>query len=331
MNRRSPAAALVDGALEATVVGSFTRIGFAARNRLEHWTDPPAAAGRTIVVTGATSGLGLAAARRLAALGANVSLVGRSQSRIDAAVADVRREARGSVDGYRCDLSLVGDTLGLAQRLADGIDSLDVLIHNAGALLARYTPTVEGVETTLATHLLNPYLLTERLITSGSLTPAARVIMMTSGGLYTERFDLDHLEMDEHSYRGPVAYARAKRAQTVMMAHWQSTYAGRGLGFHLVHPGWARTPGIDEGLPGFSRVMAPLLRNADQGADTLVWLAGQPDGEPTPGRLWLDRHPRPLHRLRRTRLTPNVEAAAEAALPKWCDERITRVRDSGGQ
>ena len=325
MTSSSRVAHLIDNVLEATVVASFSKVGYAVRSRVEEWPDPPDVAGRTMVITGATSGLGLAMAQRLAGLGADVHLVGRNQTRIDEAVDVVTRGARGSVQGHRCDLSLLSDTGALADELTSSCGPIDVLVHNAGALTRQYTPTAEGVETTLATHLLSPYYLTEQLIAASGFADRARVITMTSGGMYTERFDLATLEMTANHYRGTVAYARAKRAQSVLVTHWQQTMGARGLAFHLVHPGWSATPGVTDGLPGFSRVMRPLLRTPAQGADTTVWLAGLAPGQPEAGRLWLDRHPRSLHRLRRTRLSPAEEAIAQQQLPAWCAARVARA------
>lgn len=322
MSHSTALARAVDVVLEATVVASFTNIGYAVRSRLESWSDPPNVEGRSVVVTGATSGLGLAAAERLAGLGAMLHLVGRNQAKIDDAVARVQRSARETVRGHQCDLSLMTQTSSLAQRLAETVGPIDVLLSNAGALLSDYTSTSEGVETTVATHLLSPYLLVERLEALDRFNHDARMIMMTSGGMYTERFNLLTLEMNRGDYKGAVAYARAKRAQTVLVSHWQETLGRHGLAFHLVHPGWARTPGVSEGLPTFSRFMGPLLRTPAQGADTTVWLSGLPDGEPEPGQLWFDRHHRSLHRLARTRLSAHEQREASIALPQWCRRRV---------
>ena len=319
------AAHLVDAVLEATVVGSFTKVGITARSRLEQWSDSTSASGRTVVITGATSGLGLAASRRLAALGANVHLVGRNERKLNGAEAVVRGVARGNVAAHLCDLSLLADTTLLAQTLQESCGPIDVVIHNAGSLLDQYSRTSEGIEATVATHLLGPFQLTERLVASSAFASNARIIFMTSGGMYTERFDLASLEMDAAAYKGAVAYARAKRAQTVLAGHWQKTYGDKGLAFHLVHPGWAATPGVSDGLPTFSKIMGPLLRTPEQGADTLVWLAGRPDGEPSPGLLWHDRHTRSMHRLGRTRLSASDELTSGPSLAVWCTDRIEKV------
>ena len=315
---------LVDRLLEASVVGSFTKIGSNTRRHLEHWTAPQFAAGRTMVITGGTSGLGLAAAEALVALGANVHIVGRSTAKLDAAAQLIetgRVDSSGSLTTHTCDLSLLQSTQELADSLKASCPTIDVLLHNAGALLPEFTPTAEGVETTLAVHLLSPFLLTE-MLKEQLVQPRSRVITMTSGGMYTERFDLSRLEMSSKDYRGTTAYARAKRAQTVLVAAWQTALHPMGIDFHLVHPGWADTPGVDAGLPGFGKLLHPLLRSPSDGADTAVWLAGSADGEPAPGQLWLDRRPRSLHKVKRTRLTAEEEASAEATIRPWCADRI---------
>jgi NAD(P)-dependent dehydrogenase (short-subunit alcohol dehydrogenase family) len=209
----------------------------------------------------------------------------------------------------------------LAERLAGAPGRLDVLMHNAGALLTEYTVTAQGHEATVAVHLLGPYLLTECLIDRLADSVPSRVITVTSGGLYTQRFDLAELEMGPEHYDGTVAYARAKRAQVVLTAEWQRRYGPRGIAFHAVHPGWADTPGLAEGLPGFARMMGPILRSPEEGADTAVWLAGAPAGQPPGGHLWLDRRPRSPYRLPWT-VTPAADREAEGrALWEWCRER----------
>ena len=316
---------IIDEALEKTIVGSFTNVGYCVRSRTQGWSPSTGAAGRTVVVTGATSGIGLATAEQLAREGAHVHLVGRSPDKLASALETVEREARATVSAHRCDLSLLHDTRDLAEELKDLAAPVDVLVHNAGALLSTYTPTAEHVETTLAVHLLSPFYLTQQLIRSASFAPHARVITMTSGGMYTEPFNLATLEVHRADYKGTAAYARAKRAQTILTGYWQRTYGPGGVAFHLVHPGWAHTPGVSGGLPGFATLMGPLLRTPEQGADTALWLAGLPDGEPRPGQLWFDRQPRSLYRVRKTRLSEYEERSAQDQLAAWCEERITRI------
>ena len=326
MTRRRLATA-VDVALEATILGSFSSIGPVVRRSLDQWAPHQRIEGRHIIVTGATSGLGLEAATELVALGAHLHLVGRNPSKlaaVEASLRDLAHEQGGSVSGYVCDLSLLAETRRLAAELKKSVPRIDVLIHNAGALAQEFTETPEGVEQTLAVHLLAPALLTESLVEQLA-AGIGRIITMTSGGLYTERFDLGQLEMDAAHYSGTVAYARAKRAQTILTASWNERFLARGITAHLVHPGWAATPGVDSSLPTFAKVMGPLLRTPSQGVDTLVWLAASAPGTPDPGKLWLDRRPRSLNRLRRTRLTETENQAAVIAISPWCTQRIAQA------
>jgi NAD(P)-dependent dehydrogenase (short-subunit alcohol dehydrogenase family) len=317
----------VDAALEASVVGSFSKLGPELRHRTAHWVDPPAARDRTVVVTGATSGLGLGATIRLASLGASVCLVGRDPGRMQDAVAKVQAVADasgadpGSVHAELSDLADLDQVAGLADRLADRLGRIDVLVHNAGALLHGHQSSPQGIEATLAVHVLGPFLLTERLLPVLTGSAPSRVITMASGGLYSQRFELDALEMGSEGYDGVVAYARAKRAQVVLTHEWQRRYGRAGVDFHVVHPGWADTPGLTAGLPTFARRIRPILRTVEQGVDTLVWLAGSPDGSPAGGRLWLDRRPRSEYRVPWTWVPDGRRASDGLALWEWCRNR----------
>jgi len=145
-------------------------------------------------------------------------------------------------------------------------------------------------------------------------------VVTTSGGMYTQRHCLADLEMSPADYRGPVAYARAKRAQVVLVDEWQRRYRRSGVDFFAVHPGWADTPGLRHGMPTFARWLGPALRTPEEGADTLAWLAAG-GGQPVPGRVWLDRRPRLEHRAPWT-IVPQAAAADQgAALWAWCAER----------
>jgi len=323
---------LLDQVLEASVVGSFTSIGPAVRSHLDHWEPLNRVEGKNIVITGATSGLGLKAAELLVGLGANVHLVGRNETKLNGVVSDLQASAErngGGAKGYVCDLSLLGATKRLVSELQAAVPELHVLIHNAGALLADYTETSEGIEQTLAVHVLSPEVLTRGLVHELE-AGHGQVITMTSGGMYSERFNLETLAMKPSAYKGTVAYARAKRAQTLLTRKWNEDFGSLGISAHLVHPGWADTPGVDESLPVFSKVMGPLLRSPKQGVDTLVWLATTDPKSREAGRLWLDRKPRSMHKLRRTTLTESQEAIAVQALHHWCTEQIDHALKGQG-
>ncbi|WP_028643214.1 SDR family NAD(P)-dependent oxidoreductase [Nocardioides sp. URHA0020] len=291
-------ARLIDTAMDRTVAPGYTRLGPAVRRRLSTWpADPPtdALAGRRALVTGASSGLGAATAEGLAALGAEVVLVVRDTDKGAAVVREIQgRRPLARLDVQRCDLADLDDVRRFVA--ADSAD-VDVLVHNAGAMPPTRTESPQGHEMTMALHVLSPVLMTELL---GDRLRDGRVVMVTSGGMYTQRLREDDPEFVTGKYSGTTAYARSKRAQIELLPILQRRWQPRGVDVHATHPGWADTPGVAESLPTFRKITGPLLRDAAEGADTTVWIsATQPP--PAGGRLWHDRQPRPTQLLRRTR------------------------------
>jgi NAD(P)-dependent dehydrogenase (short-subunit alcohol dehydrogenase family) len=311
----------VDALLEAPVAPSFTRIGYDVRSVLERWK--PLASydlrGRVMLLTGATSGLGLAAAEALARAGATLILLGRDAAKTERVRADLARRTHN--DRLSAVIADMGD-LAAVRRVADEVlashDVLHVLAHNAGALHATRRNAPDGTEETVASQVLGPFLLTGLLMARLRASAPARVLTMSSGGMYATGLTVDDLEMSD-DYSGTEQYARAKRAQVTLNEMWAERFATSGVVFHALHPGWALTPGVETSLPTFRRIVGPLLRSPEQGADTLVWLAA--DGEPlaTNGRFWLDRRVRAIHKLPTTRRTDTAER--RAALWEWCVKR----------
>ena len=302
----TPLARAADALLEASVIGSFSRIGISVRSRLlpEFGLDlRPPSAGRVAVVTGATSGLGRAAATDLVRRGWMVHFLARDPAR--AARAQCQIAAAAGVDGRvsygLADLDDLDSVRAFARGFLDSRDGLDVLIHAAGAIHQRYAVNRAGVELTVAGQVIAPFALTERLLPALLAAAPSRVITVSSGGMYAQRLDPLTLEMPPSGYRGVTAYARAKRAQVALSREWARRTDPADVAFHAMHPGWAATPGIAAALPGFSGVMRPILRSPDQGADTIVWLATASPGALGSGRFWHDRRPRPEYPLPWTR------------------------------
>jgi len=297
---------LLDAALELTVVGSFARPGLVLRRRLFGWDSPApnSMAGRTVLVTGPTSGLGRAATEALAALGARVILVGRSPDRL-AALRDslVHEHGEDRFPTVVADMGSLESVRAAAARVLATEPRLDVLIDNAGAIFPERTVGPDGIEATLATLVVGPFALEAGLMPLMARTPGARVVSVTSGGMYTQPVRLDDLQYEREPWSGARAYARAKRIQVALMREWDRRLAAAGIHvtMNAMHPGWADTPGLAEALPGFHRRMRRILRSPAEGADTIVWLATRPDAGG--GKLYLDRRPRPFDRLPSTRLT----------------------------
>ncbi|WP_183095889.1 SDR family NAD(P)-dependent oxidoreductase [Nocardioides stalactiti] len=294
---------LKDKVLDRSIVGGYTNLGPLLRRG--RWADDPAPGslvGKRALVTGAGSGLGEATVLGLARLGATVHLLGRAAERVEPAVRRVaeRLEQEGHVPDLHVEVCDVSDlkavrrfAKGFNARRAEEYGALDVLVHNAGTLPATRQTSVDGHELTLATHVLGPFLLTELLAPSlAESAEGGRVVLVSSGGMYTQPLPVDDPEYLRGDYRGPVAYARSKRVQVELAPLLAGRLADARVAVHAMHPGWADTPGVASSLPLFRALTRPLLRSSEQGADTTVWLAATQPPPPS-GLFWHDRVARP--------------------------------------
>jgi dehydrogenase/reductase SDR family member 12 len=298
----APLARAVDVALEATVAPSFSRLGYDVRSRLEGWQplEELPGNGQRALVTGANSGLGYATARALLRSGAEVLLVVRSEQKgedtLDRLSGDLGRDVRGDATYDLADLADLASVRALAGRILADETRLDVLIHNAGAMFEERAETDDGLERTYQIHVVGPFLLTSLLLPKLAKEAPTRVITVTSGGMYAEKLVTARVDSPGR-FKPTVSYARAKRAQVTLTEEWSRRFGGYGIGFHVAHPGWALTPGVESSLPGFRKLTGPVLRDPDQGADTIVFLALAEADELGNGRLWHDRRPRSQHKV----------------------------------
>jgi dehydrogenase/reductase SDR family protein 12 len=297
---------LTDWVLDRTILFSFDRSGF-----LRHARDFRPAdlevdlAGRVCLVTGANSGIGRAAATSLAAHGAEVWLLCRDRGRGEEAVASIRK-ATGNrrVHLEVVDVSHLGAVRAFVARFRPA--RVDVLIHNAGVLPATRQENAEGLELTLATNVIGPFLLTHLLRAKLAAAGSARVIFVSSGGMYAQKLSLDDLQWTRRPFDGVTAYAQTKRMQVILTELLARRWARAGFAVHAMHPGWADTPSVRSSIPRFWQAMRKRLRTPEQGADTLVWLAVAPS-LPS-GRFWFDRTPQPTHLLPFTTEQPRDRA-----------------------
>jgi len=279
---------MLDTLLDRTIAPGYGKLGLTIRRRLAGWpADPPRMDGQVVMVTGAASGLGLAAAQGFASLGATVLAVARDEER----ARDAERASGGDVRGVACDVSSVAALRGLA----GSVERLDVLVNNAGVMPPERSRSVDGVELTFATHVLGPFVLTQALAPVLAASAPSRVINVTSGGMYTQSLRPGDLLSEGDDYNPKTFYARSKRAEVVLTEQLATRLAGTGVVVHAMHPGWADTPGIRDAMPAFRKVAGPILRNDAEGADTIVWLGAAPEPLQSTGKLWMDRAPRPTH------------------------------------
>jgi dehydrogenase/reductase SDR family member 12 len=312
---------LLDRSLDLAVIPGYSRIGFSLR-RLGRQPVAGSLRGRTALVTGASSGIGEAACDGLLAPGAIVHMLVRDEGRGERAVSRIESRLPGAADAIElelCDLSDPGSIRRFAESFQARCGRLDLLVNNAGVLPGERTYTADGVELTFATNVLGPFLLTSLLLPTLLAAAPARVITVSSGGMYTARLDADDPQLERRSYDGPRFYAHAKRAQVALNRVWAEGCPAERVAFHAMHPGWVDTPGLRSSLPRFHRLMRPLLRDAPEGADTVVWLATTPALDPATGGFWHDRAPRPEHRLPWTRET----AAERERLWRECERLST--------
>lgn len=302
--QRSLVSTIFDEALEVPIVTSFSRIGYEARSRVSDWTELSTydLTGRVVLVTGGTSGIGRAAAEQLAGIGATVILTGRNEARNLAAVDDlIAATGNDNISQVPADMGELDQVRALADHVLGAHARLDAVLHNAGALSSERTEAGNGIESTVASQVVGPFLLTSLLLDRLEESAPARVITMSSGGMYAATLRVQGLELNAEDYRGSEQYALAKRAQVTLNELWAERLAERGIRFHALHPGWVDTPGVAEAIPTFGRVMGPLLRTPAQGADTMVWLTADDTALNSNGRFWLDREQRSIHKLPNTR------------------------------
>ncbi len=285
---------VLDNALDRSVVLGYTKIG--SRVRRLWWPadpGPKAMAGKRVVVTGATAGIGEAIARSFAELDATVHLLGRNADKVRHSAGAIRRAVPGAmVVDEVCDVSDLDAVRAWCDDLSGRIDELHAVVHNAGVMPKHRTETPQGHEVQLACHVLGPHLMTDRLLPLLRDAGGASVVFMSSGGMYTSPLSVDDLESKSGDYNGVRVYARTKRMQVVLADAWAQRLSGDDIRVESMHPGWVETPGVAGALPLFRKVARPLLRDTADGADTAVWLvATRP--ESAPRHFWHDRAQRP--------------------------------------
>ena len=304
-------------------IATFTNLGFRWHARSFEPIDADMA-GKTIIITGATGGLGLATAKGLSGLGADLVLVGRDEEKL----ASARASLGGKVTTHRADLSLLVEIRALADRILATEPGIDVLVNNVGVLYPEPTVTAEGLEASLATNLAGHFLLTNLLSSCLVDSAPSRVISITSGGMYAAAIEERDLTVEPRSdYGGAAAYAWTKRGQVILTEMWAERLAPAGVVVHSMHPGWAATPGVESSLPTFNRLMGPLLRTPEQGADTIVWLAAAAEPGTTTGQFWFDRRVAPTHLRDSSWDTPQMRQQLWA----WLSELTSSDLPVGGR
>lgn len=252
--------------------------------------------GRTVLITGATGGIGLATAAGLAALGARVGLVGRSSTRLsDAAESISRATPSAQVDTFEADLSAQAEVRAVAEKVRAAYPRLDVLVNNVGGYWAHRHLTVDGLEHTFALNHLAPFLLTHELRDLLVASAPARVVNVASAAQGLGRINFDDLQ-GERSYRGQRAYNQSKLANVLFTYELARRLEGTGVTTNALHPGVVAS-GYGQEDGGFvMRNLQPLgarfLKTPEQGAETPIYLSASRDVEGVSGLYFVNRRPK---------------------------------------
>ncbi len=248
--------------------------------------------GKTALITGGTSGIGKATAVALAAMGADVVVVGRNRERGEAALGEIKSQSHSeSVELMLADLAVQDEVRGLAETFLERYDRLDLLANNAGLVQSKRTETADGIETTLAVNHLAPFLLTNLLLDRLKQSAPSRVITVSSEAQRWGDMDFDDLQSTQ-KYRGFPVYGMTKLANIMFTYELAERLKGTFVTANCLHPGAVGTNfGKNNGGPMtlFFRAAKPFMRSPEQGADTLIWLASSPDVDGVSGKYFSDR------------------------------------------
>jgi retinol dehydrogenase-14 len=239
--------------------------------------------GKTVLITGATSGIGLEASVKLAGMGAELVLVGRDRARGEAAVAAVkRRTGSRAVALMLCDFTSLTQIRALAADIVASRPKLHILVNNAGSVSATRVVTEDGIERTLTVNHLGPFLLTNLLLDLLRRSAPARVVTVASAAHRPGDMPFDDLQFESGRYGIMRAYARSKLANVLFTAELARRLAGTGVTANCLHPGAVAT-NIWSHAPWYTRPLLAVAKlfmiSAEKGAETIVYLAASPEVE----------------------------------------------------
>ncbi|MFF4542378.1 SDR family NAD(P)-dependent oxidoreductase [Streptomyces aureus] len=288
---------VVDTVLDRSIALGYGSPGLSLRRRMPGWpADGHRMDSRVVIVTGAASGIGLAASVGFARLGAQVHLLARNRERAEDAARQARHrlpDAAHRMHPEVCDVSSLASLRDFARTFRERHEALDVLVNNAGVMPDNREYSPDGVELTFATHVLAPWALIDELTEPLRRAAPSRVINVVSGGQYGQALPAGDPQSERDSYSPKKIYARTKRAELVIGEQWADRLRNQDIHVYAMHPGWADTKGVRTWLPVFRTLTRPIIRTPAQGADTIVWLGSSDEPLSSSGTFWHDRRPRP--------------------------------------
>lgn len=252
-------------------------------------------AGRTVLITGASSGIGKATALALATMGAHVAITGRDTARTEAAATEIRAAGGGQVDAFVADLSAQAEVRRLAAEVRRSVARIDVLINNVGGFWNTRHITADGLERTFAVNHLAPFLLTDLLLDRLRDGAVARVVTVSSGAHSMGRIDVDDLQ-GERAYSGARAYNQSKLANLLFTYELARRLSGTTVTANALHPGVVNTGFGTEDPATLQRVVVPfiryLMKSPGRGAATSIHLATATELEKVSGQYFVHSAPK---------------------------------------
>ncbi len=250
--------------------------------------------GKTVVITGGTSGIGEIAAEQLAQMGARIVLIARDKSRGEATLARLRERAPGLAHTvYYADLTRIPEMKRVVAQIAESEPRIDVLINNAGAMFGSRQLTGDGLEYTFALNHMAYFVVTEGLRERLQASAPARIINTSSGAHRGARLDFDDLQLVK-DFSAMKAYSRSKLCNILFTRELARRLHGTGVTANCLHPGFVATRFGDQSGSLISRFigLAKLFAiSPEKGAETLVYLASSPDVAETTGAYFYKCRP----------------------------------------
>ncbi|MDO8307196.1 MAG: SDR family oxidoreductase [Actinomycetota bacterium] len=251
--------------------------------------------GRTVLVTGATSGIGKATALQLARMGAHVAITGRDSERTAVVATEIRAAGGTRVDAFVADMSSQVEVRRLAGAIRAVLPRIDVLVNNVGGYWNTRHVTVDGLERTFAVNHLAPFLLTHLLLDRLKEGPASRVVTVSSNAQAMGRIDFDDLQ-GERDYSGARAYNQSKLANVMFTYELARMLEGTTITANALHPGVVSTSFGAEDPGRAQRLLVPLIRpfmkSPAQGAETSTYVATHPGLEHVSGCFFANSRPK---------------------------------------
>lgn len=262
--------------LDATIYFSFDKSGY-LRHAKKFNSKLIFKQNAHALITGGTSGIGKTVAQELAKQKVNVITTGRN-----------KENGESSCKGHEFIRFIKWDMANWQEidRIVNSIEPLEYIVLNAGGMPPRYQQNEQGVELQFASQLFGHYYLIKKLKEKDKLIKNAKIVWVTSGGMYLSKLKLETILKNE-KYDKVATYANVKRAQVTLLPFLKEEFPNQIVS--SMHPGWVETPGVRSAIPEFEKKMKGRLRTPLQGADTILWLLSHDHNENKSGELYFDR------------------------------------------